>query len=464
MKKKLQIKDKIKRGFKLLFGIFYRAILDFREEKIYFQANALAYRSLLSLVPFLAFLFSFIALFKKMVDVDLESKLEQLLSQYLLPNSAVGKMVLDQVLAFVQNAKAGSYLGFILLLGTSIFLFNAIDRSINLAFKQERQRNFFQRAVLFTAILVWGTLLVGLSLYFTAKVQFSMLLEKLNQSGLAQETRIENFFQSLVGLGEKWGSYFLSFLMILLALFLLYKIFPKIYVESRASWFGAFWGALFWELSKWGFSFSATWMLKSREKIYASLAVFLVFLVWMYLTWVIVLFGAELTYIFQHYRYEAQAFPLKKTRANRLWLGFLIMLEVGLRFLRGEEPPSIKEFAQRFGVGIPELKEITDSLEKAHLLNRIASSTADSLQDQFQPGKELDNIYLSHLVSALDPNWNLEEIHPAPSSDPKLTAENKFLLELFQKLKAEFDEYLARKNLKQILVEEILSAESKENP
>jgi len=451
----------IKNWFRSAVGIFYRAVINFRREKIHFQANTLAYRTLVNLVPMLAFLFSFFALFKQMAEVDLGVELEELFNK-VLPHSVLAEKILGQVKGFVGSAQAGSYLSFVLLLVTSIFLFNAIDQSLNLTFKVERQRNFFQRLVLFTAILVWGPLLIGLSFYLTAKVQFQPILAKLSASAIGREMEVSGVFSSLLGFSQYFGSYFLSFFLIFLSLFFLYKVFPNIPVENSASAFGAFFSALFWEVSKWGFGFFATQMLESRRALYGIFAVFLVFLVWMYLIWVIVLFGAELAYIYQHYRYEAQSQPLKKKLTNRLWLSFLIMIEMGMRFLKGQEPVSVKELAQHFSVGIPELKSVIKSLEETRLITACAAEGNKNLEGQYQPARELDQIYLGQLVSAIEPDWNLAEVEKFSFSSSKLKGENEFILKLFQKLRSEFDRYLSQRSLKEILEKDILGASQEE--
>jgi len=451
----------IKNWFRSAVGIFYRALINFRREKIHFQANTLAYRTLVNLVPMLAFLFSFFALFKQMTEVDLSLELEELFNK-VLPHSVLAEKILEQVREFVGSAQAGSYLSFMLLLMTSIFLFSAIDQSLNLTFKVERQRNFAQRLVLFTAILVWGPLLIGLSFYLTAKVQFQPILAKLSASAIGQEMQINGMFSSLMSFVQYAGNYLLSFLLVFLSLFFLYKIFPNISVENSASAFGAFFSAIFWEVSKWGFGFFATQMLESKKALYGIFAVFLVFLVWMYLIWVIVLFGAELAYIYQHYRYEAQSQPLKKKPTNRLWLSFLIMIEMGMRFLKGEEPVSVKELAQHFSVGIPELKSVIKSLEETRLITACSALGNKSLEGQYQPARELDQIYLGQLVSAIDSDWNLDRIEIPSFSSDKLKAEKEFILKLFQNLRSEFDQYLSRRSLKEILEKDLLGSNQEE--
>jgi len=442
--------------------LFYRAITAFRSERIAFQANTLAYRTLLNLVPLLLFVFSLFALFKQMVGIDLDERLNHLLSQYILPQSNIGQLIIDQIRQFYENAKESSYFSLALLLITSIFLFNAIDGSINLTFKVERQRNFFQRLVLFTAILVWGTTLVGLSIYLTAKIQFQPLLTRFTESTIGQEIVIRSFMDRFLLLSQHFGTYVLSFTLVFFSLYFLYKIFPNTQVETRASFLGAFVAALFWEISKWGFGYFTTHILYSREKIYGSLAVFLLFLIWVHLVWVIVLFGAELAYIYQHYRFETLAQPLKRAQVNRLWLSFQIFLELGTRFLNGEDPLSLKELGQKFSVGLPELKSVLKSLQDSHLIVSCACADKKAGEDRYQPARELDQIYFNQLIKAVDPNWNFDQIKVPPSSDPKLRSENQYLHKLFQKLNNEVDQFLSQKSLKEILLEELPA--SQESP
>jgi membrane protein len=451
-----EFRSETRARLRLLVGSFYRSLVALRAEKIQFQANTLAYRTLINLVPMLAFVFSFFALFKEMSNVDLDVRLQKVITKFLPLESDATRFILDQVMNFVNTAKAGSYLGFLLLLLTSIFLFAAIEDSINLAFKVQKRRSFYQRLVLFTAILVWGPLLVGLSLYLTATIQVAPFLARLSSSPLAGEIPIHSVFQSLLFFAEYAGTYLLSFSLIFVCLFFLFKVFPHTYVENDAAAYGAFFSAFFFEICKWGFGFFATGMLQARAKIYASLAVFLVFLVWMYATWVIVLFGAKLAYVFQQYRYELKELPLKHKPVNRLWLAFQLMLELGTRFLKGENPASVRELAQRFCVGMPELSSLLASLEEAHLVSKVEAEHQRETERQYQPARELDRIFLGQLVSAINPDWNLEQGDLIAGKDQKTKAENQFILELFQKLKSEFDHYLSRRSLKEVLLAEII--------
>ncbi len=452
--------QRAKNFVKYWLGLFYRAVTIFRTDRISFQANTLAYRSLLNLVPLLLFVFSLFAVFKQMVGVDMEDSLKDFLSQYLLPQSNITQLIIGQVKLFYTNAEKSSYLSLGLLLLTSVFLFMAIDNSINLTFKVEKQRNFFQRLILFTAILVWGSTLVGLSVYLTAKFQFQPMLHALKESSLGQEVVFGSFMDRVLLLVQHSGTYVLSFTLIFFSLYFLYKVFPNTQVETRAAFFGAFFAALGWELSKWGFGYFATHMLASRVAIYGTLAVFLVFLIWVNLLWVIVLFGAQLAYTYQHYRFEAQTQPLKRVPINRLWLSFQIFLELGTRFLTGQEALSLKELGQKFSVGLPELKSVIKSLQDAHLIIACAVGANRWAEERYQPARELDQIYFNQLVKAIDPNWDFDKIKVTLATDPHLKSESQYLYKLFQKLNSEVNQFLSSKSLKDILLEDIATGEA----
>jgi len=457
-----QLWPETKKAFRVLVGSFYRAIGIFRGDKMQFEANALAYRTLVNIVPMLAFIISFLALLKSMSNVDLESQLVQIISRFTPSQSSGGQLLLEQLMKLAKYAKEASYLGLLLFFITSIFLFIAIEDSLNFAFKAQKRRGFFQRMVLFTAILVWGPLLVGLSIYLTATVQFQPLLAKLHTSAIVYRISIGGVFNSVFSFIEYMGTYFLSFVLIFFSLFFLYKVFPNTYVENRASAYGACFSAVFFELSKWGFGYFASGMVSARINIYlyTSFAVLLVFLIWMYLAWTVILLGAVLAYVYQYYRYELQAEPLKKKPLNRLWLAFEIMLELGARFLRGENPACVKDLAQRFSVGLPELKSVLTSLEKEHLVTRTGQQSQRPGEEQFQPARELDQIFVGQLISATDPDWKLEHIEMLPAKDAQAGAKNQFLLNFFENLKSEFDQYFSRRSLKEILVKEILAFEN----
>jgi membrane protein len=393
-------------GFRFVYWILRRTITTFRRDQVQNLANALAYRSLINLVPSLAFVFSLFAVIKGLTNVDLEDKVRGYLFQYLMPNSQLAELIVTQINSFVENAKKGTYIGLVLLLITAIFLFNAIEQSINQIWKVKQQRTMIQRFIIFTAVLIWGPTLVGLSFFLTAQIQVHHLILKLTGEALSGQIPIVN---SRLGLLLAWlhglVTYLVPFLLVWLSLSLFYITMPNTKVETRPALFSAGLAGFGWEVSKWAFGYGASYMALSREKIYASLAVFLVFLIWMYLTWVIVLFGAQLNYVIQNFRHEVRVDPREARSVTVLYLACRLMELIAGRYERGEELPSLVELAGRFGISIPRLRQVVAALVNDRILVRITGPEGKGAQQEvYQPNRELDQITLAQVIEAVGGN------------------------------------------------------------
>jgi membrane protein len=318
----------------------------------------------------------------------------------------------NESLEFVGGAKAGTFIGFMLLLVTSIFLFNAIERSFNLVWKVERYRSLTQRFIIFTAILFLGPILIGLSIYITAKIQVQDVILRLTSSPITREIPISGFLSQFMDTVYNTGNVVIPYLLMFFILMILYMAIPNTRVERWAAFFGAAFAALCWELSKWGFGYFAKSMIASREKIYASLAVFLVFLIWMYLVCVIILFGAELSYVIQHYRHLVRVDPRHLRPVNDAYLACRAVLNIAHRYLKGEELPGIPELAAKFSVSIPQMRSVINRLAGAKILVRIGSGAGDS-KEVYEPNRELNQITLGQVIEAAAPDSFFKTNHSA---------------------------------------------------
>ncbi len=451
------------------YWIFYRTVKIFREDRVYFQANALAYRSLISLVPMLAFLFSFFALFRGMLGVDdalIESKIKDFISQFLMPQSEAGDLIIGEILTFVQNAKAGTYIGFLLLIVTSIFLFNAIERSFNLVWKVEQHRSLTQRFIIFTAILIWGPILMGLSIYITAKVQAQDIIVQITSSPIAQDIPISGFLSQTMDTMNKIGNVVIPYFLVFFILMILYMAIPNTKVERWAAFFGAAFAALCWELSKWGFGHFAKSMIVTREKIYGALAVFLVFLIWMYLISAIVLFGTQLSYVIQHYRHLLRVNARALQPVSDMYLACRAVLNIAHRYFKGEELPSVSDLAAKFLVSIPQMRSVIQQMTDAKILARISGDIEDKdiRNEVYEPNRELDQITLGQVIEAttVDPFFKTNLIavekdttkRKSEDRDPFDERYRAYLDNLFMKVQSSARELSSQISLRDIILTE----------
>ncbi|UCD85931.1 MAG: YihY family inner membrane protein [Deltaproteobacteria bacterium] len=459
---------RIKDWFVYAYWVLHRTAKIFREDRVYFQANALAYRSLVSLVPMLAFLFSFFALFRSMLGVDdtfIETKVKNFISQFLMPQSEAGDLIINEVLTFVQNAKAGTYIGFLLLIVTSIFLFNAIERSFNLVWKVEQHRSLSQRFIIFTAILIWSPILLGLSIYTTAKIQAQGIIFRITSSPITQDIPISEFLSHTMDNMHNIGNVVIPYFLVLIILMILYMAIPNTKVELWAAFVGAAFAALCWELSKWGFGYFAKSMLVTREKIYGALAVFLVFLIWMYLISAIVLFGSQLSYVIQYYRHNLRTDARSLRPVSNVYLACWAVLNIAHRYLKGEELPNISELAAKFSVSIPQMRSVVQQITDAKILVRISGEDKGALKELYEPNRELDQITLGQVIEATASDAFSKPNHKAIKSH-KIRGKNRerdpfdeqcqtYLDELFTKVNSKTQEILNQLTLRELILKEI---------
>lgn len=245
--------------------------------RIPLRAAALTYLSLVSLVPLLA-----IGLFglQALGLVDLGRKVRS----FLFDNLAVGvrEEVAEHLARSVANAGQGLMaggIGIFLLALSAILLLRNIQRAFDDLWGQQRSRPLSRQLALYLGVLVAGPLALGLSLAVTAALKGWAIVYGVP------------FGQRLFSL--------LPFALSALGFFLLYKIAPAAKVHTRAALISGIAAAGAWEIAKVGY---ASWAVRSIQagSIYGPLAALPVFLVWIYLSWLIVLFGARVAFAIQH--------------------------------------------------------------------------------------------------------------------------------------------------------------------
>lgn len=140
-------------------------------------------------------------------------------------------------------------------------------------------RSFLHRVINYWALLTLGPLLLGFGIYITTRY---------SAVGRLQRTVLTHI-----------GPALLSYVVATAAFFLLYFILPNTKVKVRAALFGAAVGALIWSIAKWGFGLYVTRLIPYSQ-VYGVLGLIPLGVLWIFITWFIVLFGLELTFTMQH--------------------------------------------------------------------------------------------------------------------------------------------------------------------
>ena len=253
---------------------FALTVRQSHEDSIFLTASALAFVTILSLVPLLAAL-SFVGtrVFSQYPERSLEVFIQ------VLPYSE--KTLTDKLREFSDQAETMHGVGLAALFGTTLLAFATIEETFNKIWNVSRRRPFRYRLLTFFLLLFWGPLLIG--------VTFSSLI-LLRQTPAMRELVRGSVLLHLT-----------PFLATVVGLTLLYWLVPSTGVRFRNALAGGLFGAILLEVLRQSFGYYVEFF-RGVSTVYGSSAFVLLFMISIELTWTIVLLGSEAAYTAQHFQ------------------------------------------------------------------------------------------------------------------------------------------------------------------
>jgi membrane protein len=349
-------------------------------DKVIIRASGLAYSSLLAAVPLVAVGFALFSAFGAFDEV--KQKVQEFLFSQFLPTSQD-----EIVLYFNQFADGASKLGligFLFLVLASILLLDNIESNFNQIWHVTTQRKFISKITSYTSVLVFGTLLLGTSITMSARIK-AMLFR-----GIAFDP----------GTMEKLGTWIFPLFFTILAFWLMYLVIPFTRVKIKSALLGALIGGILWELGKNVFANSIGQSVR-YSTIYGSLAVIPIFLIWLYITWIIVLLGLEIAFTHQHFAALVRSKAAgERDECDRVPTGLQLFILIAKRFHEGLEPPTADELSSRFFVATGSVDSHLARLEAAGLIRRVSIGSGDA---GVVPARSLAEVRVSQVIATFIP-------------------------------------------------------------
>lgn len=262
--------------------VVYASIVDLMAGQLSLRAMSLVYTTLLSIVPLLALSFSVLK------AMGAHNEIEPFLFQFLAPLGEQGTDIGKNIIGFIDNIKVGvlGSVGLGLLIYTVLSLVQKIENAFNMIWHVESTRSIGERFSSYLSVILIGPVMMVSALGMTATV--------MSSSVVTYFAAIEPF-GSLIILTTK----LLPYAMVMGVFTFIYMFMPNTRVRLSAAMIGAIVAGFLWETS--GVLF-ATFVVSSTKytAIYSSFAVVIMLLIWLYISWLILLFGSNLAFYIQN--------------------------------------------------------------------------------------------------------------------------------------------------------------------
>ncbi|MFH1466725.1 MAG: YhjD/YihY/BrkB family envelope integrity protein [Pseudomonadota bacterium] len=316
-----------------------------RTDQLFVRAATLSYWTLVAIVPVLALAFAMMGPLGLLENVAVKLK-EELYSTILASSVTEVGPWLDSIVSQVQLQALGvaGFLG-VVLAGSKMY--NSVEEAFNDIFRVRQRRSWLLRITLFYTVVTLGPLLLSAGYAATSSVHATVLSALLGRA--------------------------VPVLLTMAAFVGAIKLLPHTLVRWRAALTGGFMGAILFEALKFGFSeYTALLGASSTNvRLYGSLALLPVFLLYVYLLWLVVLLGVEVAYVVNHAR------PLLAEEADRLRMGDIwrrrpdacfglqVLVALAESFLAGKGQIHGDALVERLGAPARAVHEALDMLETA---------------------------------------------------------------------------------------------------
>ena len=368
----------IRRFAVFMSRVVYVLIKELMGGQLNLRAMSLVYTTLLSIVPLLAVSFSVLKGF------GVHNTIEPLLYNLLSPLGPNGVEITEKIISFVENVKVGvlGSVGFALLIYTVVSLMQKIESAFNYVWRIDHLRSLSQRFSNYLSVILIGPVLIFSAVGFTATV--------LNMEVAQRLVAIAPFGTLML-----YGSKLVPYVLVSLAFTLIYIFIPNTRVRFTAALAGGVIAGVLWKITGWGF---AAFIASSSKyaAIYSSFAILILLLIWMYLSWLILLVGSQIAFFVQYPKYMTRT-RLKFFLSNRVreMMALQLIYLVGYNNNNGLPPWTLEQFVEFLGLpGEPVHRMIRVLVDAGYLIEII-----DDDAPVYLPVHAIETMRLTDLIS-----------------------------------------------------------------
>jgi len=397
---KLRLKDLPKNRSFLVkqLRVILLAVKGFDEDKCQLRASALTFYSLLSVVPVVAMIFGIAKGF------GFEEKLEaQLIDKF-----SGQEEVLEQILSFAHSMLDNTKGGLIAGVGVAVLFWSVmkvlgnIESSFNDIWEIKRPRALIRKFTDYLSIMLLAPIFVILS--GSATVFISTQITEITES-----IAVLGIFSPVIGFLVQLIPYSLIWLL----LTFIYIVMPNTKVYFMSAFFAGVIAGTGFQAVEWMYITFQIGVAKYNA-IYGSFAALPLFLVWMQISWLLVLFGAELSFAKQNVdRYEQEIDSSEISYDNKRLLTLLIAHLLIKKFSTGEQAMTASDISDKLKIPIRIVRQILFELLECKIISEI--KTDDPKIVTYQPARSINNMSVKYIIDAMEQRGTVDM--PVSKSD-----------------------------------------------
>jgi membrane protein len=371
------------------------------EEQLILRATSLVYTTLLSFVPLLAVSFSVLKAF------GVQARIQIFLYYFLEPFGEKGVDLAMKIISFVEqvNVSILGSLGLSMLIYTVLSQIQKVESALNYIWHVRSTRSLSRRFSSYMSVLLIGPVLIFSAMGLTASLMSTSFIRGL--TGIRE-------IGVLLLLIEK----VIPYLIISGAFAFIYVFLPNTKVHLRSALVGGIFAGVVWKAT--GMIFAAFVVSSAQySAIYSGFALFILFFIWLYWTWLILLVGGKVSFYHQHPKFinitGKDVLP-SDTQKERLALSIMFLL--GESFYQNKEPWTSDSLGKRLRYPAEAVYEVLNLLEQKGM---IISSSGDP--SAHVPARDLETLSVKEVLDVVRlPDGDQAGINERSSSIPEVDA------------------------------------------
>lgn len=369
-------------------------IRDFSINKCFLRAAALTYYTMLSLVPLLALTFALLKAFG----------VQNLLQPLIIEKLNVGDgQAAEVILGYINNTQVTQLgaVGLVFLIIAVVSLLTNVEKTFNHIWGVKDVRPILRRFADYLSVILVGPLLIISAISMTSTLASNNLVQKLIEMEMVG---------NLILLLFKITPFFFMWL----AFTGLYVFMSNIKVEWRAAFVGGVVGGTLWQIAQVGYVHFQVGVGRYNA-IYGTMAALPIFMVWLYLSWVIVLFGLGVCYAKQNLRTSGRDLRGSEVSRNSFeQVALALLVTLADRFAKGNPPLSNEQLAKFLFIPPRLCRSIINLLLKIGFVSEHCTLAG---RCQYQLGRSAENLSLAEILREMgDFGEEALHLHPHPQT------------------------------------------------